>query len=309
MSSAEWMVIVNPNACGGKVAAQWPLLSRRMADKGINFKSEFTKYRYHAVELTIKALRYGYRKFIAVGGDGTIHEIINGIFHQKSVDPQETMVAVVPVGSGNDWSRTHSIPFDIDEAIDLILAGKVIRQDIARVSYVESAVTNVRYMVNGMGVGLDANICKRCNIAKNKGRGGAASYIKASFLSLLGRRSNMTEVILDGKSFFKGRMFSVAVGIGKYSGGGMIQVPDAVADNGLLSVMVARKISKLKFLFLFKYLFNGKIYSIKEVSHSMASVVEVKARRNDSLEVDGEVVGTTPVRVEVIPQAINVIVG
>lgn len=308
MNRPEWMVIVNPNACGGKVSAQWNEISRLMEAKGIDFKCEFTTHRYHAVELTVKALRFGYRKLMALGGDGTIHEMINGIFHQKSVDVAEITVAAIPVGSGNDWSRTHSIPFEIEEALDVIQKGKTILQDIARVSYVESGVTNVRYMVNGAGIGLDASICKRCNIAKNNGKGGASSYVKASFLSLLGRDSNPTEVLVDGKRFFLGKMFSIAVGIGRFSGGGMLQVPDALPDDGKVSVMVARKVSKLKFLLLFKYLFNGKVYSIKEVSHTEGSVVEVRSKRDDYLEVDGEVVGTTPVKIEVIPNSLRVVV-
>lgn len=308
MNKSEWMVIVNPNACGGKVLTRWDEISRLLKAGGIDFKSEFTTHRYHAVELIIRALRLGYRKFVALGGDGTIHEIINGVFHQQSVSPADVTMAVIPVGSGNDWSRSNSIPFDLSQAINVISEGKTILQDVAKVSYVESGVSNVRYMINGAGVGLDANICRRCNIAKNNGNGGAGSYVKAAFSSLMFRRSVLTEVLVDGKRFFFGKMFSIAIGNGKYSGGGMIQVPDAVSYDGKLSVMVARRISKLKFLLLFRYLFNGKVYSIKEVSHTEGSVIEINSKYENRLEVDGEVVGTTPVKIEVIPQAINVVV-
>lgn len=309
MIISEWMAIVNPNACGGNVSQEWPSLSQKLVAAGVSFEVMYTTHRYHAVELVIKALRQGYRKFLAIGGDGTIHEIVNGIFLQKDVPCKDVTMAVIPVGSGNDWSRMNKIPLNHQGAIEVFLRNRTILQDFAKVTYVESGVTNVRYMSNGCGVGLDANICLRCNIAKNKGKGGASSYVKAAFLSLIGRRSHKGEVVLDGKSFFRGNIFSVAVGIGKYSGGGMIQVPDAIVDDGVVSVMVARRISKIKFLSLFKYLFNGKVYSIREVSHCSASKVEIFTDSPDRLEIDGEVLGTTPVKIEVIPRSLRIVVG
>ena len=164
-------------------------------------------------------------------------------------------------------------------------------------------------MVNVAGVGLDANICHHCNMAKNKGRAGDFAYVRAAFKALVGRRSSMGKVVADGKNFFTGRIFSVGFGVGKYSGGGMMQVPDAVADDGLINLMLARKVSKLKFLFLFNRLFKGTIYNVKEVSHKMIRKVSVMTRHPDRVEIDGEVVGTTPMTLEVIPQALRVIVG
>ena len=89
----------------------------------------------------------------------------------------------------------------------------------------------------------------------------------------------------------------------------MMQVPDAVADDGLVNVMVARKVSKIKFLLLFKQLFKGTIYRIREVSHTTASRVCVISRKPDRVEIDGEVVGTTPMNLEVLPRALRVVVG
>ena len=164
-------------------------------------------------------------------------------------------------------------------------------------------------MVNVAGVGLDANICLRCNASKDKGKSGDLAYVKAAFKALVSRTSTPTKVVVDGRSFFSGKMFSIAFGVGKYSGGGMMQVPDAVADDGLVNVMVARKVSKTKFLLLFKQLFKGTIYRIREVSHTTASRVCVISRKPDRVEIDGEVVGTTPMNLEVLPKALRVVVG
>lgn len=309
MSDTSWIAVINPNAGGGKVAREWPVLSNLLKDKGFVFEEMFTTHRYHAVELVIYALKRGFRNFISVGGDGTLHEVVNGIFYQKEVPVDEVTLAVLPAGSANDWTRMYKIPKDYDRAVDTIIEGRTVRQDIARIEYSQAGVRNSRYMVNVAGIGLDANICYRCNIAKNKGDSGEMAYVKAAFKALLGRTCTPAKVVVDGRSFFSGKMFSVAFGIGKYSGGGMMQVPDAVADDGLVNVMVAAKVSKIKFLLLFKDLFKGIIYKVKEVSHIMAKRVTVITRRPDRVEIDGEVVGTTPMTLEVIPQALRVVVG
>lgn len=309
MSDSSWIAVINPNAGGGRVAREWPLLSNMLKDRGFPFEEVFTTHRYHAVELVIYSLKRGFRNFISVGGDGTLHEIVNGIFYQKEVPVSEITLAVLPTGSANDWTRMYRIPKDYDKAIETVLEGRTVMQDVARVEYSQAGVRNSRYMVNVAGVGLDANICLRCNASKDKGKSGDLAYVKAAFKALVSRTSTPTKVVVDGRSFFSGKMFSIAFGVGKYSGGGMMQVPDAVADDGLVNVMVARKVSKIKFLLLFKQLFKGTIYRIREVSHTTASRVCVISRKPDRVEIDGEVVGTTPMNLEVLPRALRVVVG
>lgn len=309
MSDSRWIAVVNPNAGGGKVANEWPLLANLLKEKGLIFDEVFTTHRYHAVELVIYALKRGFRKIISVGGDGTLHEIVNGLFYQQEVPVAEVTLAVLPAGSANDWARMFRIPDDYGKAADTILQGRTIMQDVGRMEYTQAGVRNVRYMVNVAGVGLDANICHYCNLSKNKGHAGEASYVKAAFRALVGRRSNRMKVVADGRNFFSGKVFSLGFGIGKYSGGGMMQVPDAVADDGLINVMVARKVSKLKFIFLFRQLFKGTIYNIREVSHCAAGRISVITRKPDRVEIDGEVVGTTPLSLEVVPHALRVVVG
>ncbi len=309
MNSTEWIAVVNPRAGGGKVANQWPILSNKLKERGILFDEVFTTHRYHAVELVIAALRKGFRKIISVGGDGTIHEIVNGLFHQREVPVEEVTLAVLPAGSGNDWTRMYKIPLDYDRSIDTLLNGRIIFQDIVKVQCLQSGVENMRYMVNIAGIGLDANICHRTNIAKAKGASGPSAYVKASFKALMGRRYTYSKVYVDGRRFFSGRMFSIALGIGKYSGGGMLQVPDAVADDGKIALMVARMLPKLKFALMFKKLYSGEIYNIREVSHTQGSEIKVVTEKPDRVEVDGEVVGTTPAVFTVIPRALKVIVG
>ena len=159
MNGSTWIAVVNPNAGGGRVATEWPVLSNKLKGRGFVFEEVFTTHRYHAVELVIYALKRGFRKIISVGGDGTLHEIVNGLFYQQEVPVSDVTLAVLPAGSANDWTRMYRIPRDYDKAIDTIIDGRTVLQDVGRVEYVQAGVRNVRYMVNVAGVGLDANIC------------------------------------------------------------------------------------------------------------------------------------------------------
>ena len=124
---------MNPNAGGGRVATEWPVLSNKLKSRGFVFEEVFTTHRYHAVELVIYALKRGFRNIISVGGDGTLHEIVNGLFYQQEVSVSDVTLAVLPAGSANDWTRMYRIPRDYDKAIDTIIDGRTVLQDVGRV--------------------------------------------------------------------------------------------------------------------------------------------------------------------------------
>ena len=106
----RWFVIVNPVAGGGRGLDHFPLISKLLRDAGIQTEPVFTEHKFHATELTVSAVKQGFRRIIAVGGDGTLHEVVNGLFIQQTVDPREVLLAVVAVGAGNDWIRTFGVP-------------------------------------------------------------------------------------------------------------------------------------------------------------------------------------------------------
>lgn len=309
MGISNWVVIVNPKARSGKVSEDWNQISKLLTDNNIPFETLFTRHRYHAVELTVQSIREGYRKIISVGGDGTLHEIVNGIFMQKFASPGEVTLAVIPAGSGNDWSRMYDMSHDFYHSVLSILKGNTILQDIVKVTYTESNVTNVRYMANIGGVGYDAQVCYYCNKMKDKGIYGKMVYVQAAMRALIGRRYRTSEITVDGQPFFSKRIFSVALGTGRYSGSGMMQVPDAIVNDGLLNITVIPKMLKLKVISHFMRLFSGTIYDVKAVRHTVGKVITVKTGETDRLEIDGELVGCTPVTFEVMPQALRVIVG
>ena len=306
---SAWKVIVSSRSGGGKARHDWPEIANLLKAKSIEFIASITDHAYHAIELAREAVLSGFRKLLVVGGDGAVHEVLNGLYSQSEVSPSEVTVGLIPVGSGNDWSRLHRIPADYGRAVDLIAEADVRTrlQDVACVHTLMDGKPYCRYMMNIGGLGFDSDVCRRFDIAKEHGHAGDRQYLKSLLSGFLAYRPLRFRVVVDGEEFYHGTAFSVALGIGQYCGGGMRQTPDAVPDDGLINVTVVGKLSKWKFLSKVPSLFKGDIYRHKEVRHTTGRRVEISAAPYSYMEVDGEPVGITPVRIEVIPAGVQVV--
>lgn len=305
----DWKVIISKLSGGGKAGQAWARVSQLLKERGVAFSEAFTEYQSHAIELTKEALRAGYRKILTLGGDGAIHEILNGVMTQTEVPSQEVTIAMIPVGSGNDWPRYHQIPLnDIDKAVDVIVADKETVQDVVKVETINNGNPYTRYMVNIGGLGFDAQVCHLFEASKKKGKSGDAQYYKCLMQGFLWYKCPNFTVKVDGEPFYEGPAFSVALGNGRYCGGGMMETPKAVIDDGLLDLTVVKKLWKGKFLFATKRLFNGTVLDMKEVLHTRAkNTIEIEATPASFMEVDGEPVGCSPAKCTLIPAAVKVV--
>ncbi|MCQ2136725.1 MAG: diacylglycerol kinase family lipid kinase, partial [Bacteroidales bacterium] len=309
----KWFVVVNPHAGSGKTIAAWHKAENVLRREGVGYVYVKTEYKRHAVELVIKAARRGYRFFAAVGGDGTAHEVLNGIMkysESEGVPSSEFTMAVIPIGSGNDWIKTHKIPHDA-EAVALLMKGRrVVCQDIVRVTRhdpedISGEPLRVDYMLNVGGVGFDARVCERVNAAKDMGRSGKLLYINALLKVLANFYDFPVRVIVDGEEVFKGDCYSMAFGVGMYSGSGMRQVPMAVVDDGLVDVTIIPKMPILTLLPKLPRLFNGTLWDVPQIIGRKAKKVQVLPVSDitDPAEVDGEVIKdfpVTPVRTNIL---------
>lgn len=140
-------------AGGGRGLDHFPQVSKHLRDARILCEPVFTEHKFHATELTVTAVREGYRRIIVVGGDGTLHEVVNGLFIQQEVRPDEVLVAVIAVGTGNDWVRTFGISNRYRDAVEAIREGYSFLQDVGVVSYEEAHYRQSRYIANVAGVG------------------------------------------------------------------------------------------------------------------------------------------------------------
>ncbi len=314
-----WLAVVNPHAGSGKTISEWGKAEGLLKAKGVAFECRRTGEGDNASMIAYRSAKAGYRKFIAVGGDGTVHDVLSGVMDAIGECPdaglEDFTLAVVPIGSGNDWIRGHGIPHDTESVVELIVSGSFSTQDVVRVSLLESAedegCMSSTYMINVGGVGLDAMICERVNRQKAGGASGKMLYIKSLLYNLFHYSSIPMRVECDGMKVFEGPCYSIAFGIGKYSGGGMRQTPEAVMDDGLLDFTIIPSFSIFRIMREAYKLLNGKILTIKELIHGKARTVKVVPLSSDAglVEVDGETLGALPVRLEVLPHQIRVLHG
>ena len=319
MRSEKWLAVVNVFAASKKAGSVWKKAAACLEDAGVLYKAEFTGGKYNATELSAKAAARGCRKFIAVGGDGTVHDVLNGIAEYvqsaEDVTLSDFTLAVLPVGSGNDWVKSVGVSTDIRQAVTFIAAGVTGTQDVVKVSMLDASDLDaeplaVSYMSNVGGVGLDARVCEIVNRKKEKGKRGKQLYVSALLYCIRHRVPIRARIVCDGKEIFSGKYLSIAFGIGKYSGGGMRQTPDAVIDDGLLDITVIPDIPIWTIAKEAPKLFTGTFNTVEVLTlakcHEVLVLPEGEADA-EPVEVDGEVVGRAPVRMEILDQQINVI--
>ena len=308
-ASHKWFVIVNPVAGSGRGLDDFPEISKLLREEGIRYEPLFTEHKYHATELTVSAIKQGYRHIIVVGGDGTLHEVVNGLFIQQEVEPKEVLLAMIAVGTGNDWVRTVGIPFSHRDAIRAIAEENRFLQDVGVVSYEEAHYRQTRYMANVAGAGFDAVVVKRVSHLREKRRLHRWSYTWSLIRSYFGYKATGVKVWIDDRRVYNDLLFSIAIGICKFNGGGVQQLPEAVADDGLLDVSLVRPIHFWHIIFRFHYLFNGGIYRIRHILRERGSKVRIESSPEILLEVDGELLGHTPLEFTVLPRAISMVVS
>ncbi len=307
--SERWAAIVNPVAGKGRGLADWPLISDLLRQEGIAVDALFTLHKYHAVELTVRAVRQGYRRFIVVGGDGTIHEVVNGIFLQRECPSTDLLMAVIAVGTGNDWIRMFGIPRNYVDAIRSIAQGHAFLQDVGRVRYREAMVEQVRYLANVSGVGYDAMVCRGFNRLKEKGYRGKWMYLFSVFREAVLYRGSQVAIRVDGQEAFRGKLFSATIGICKYTAGGLTQTPEAVADDGLFDLTVIPQTNRFKLFRRFKVVYTGRIYDIPTISLFRGGHLEIESTPPIRLEIDGEILGESDFDFQIIERAIRVVVS
>lgn len=308
-TTQRWLAIVNPVAGKGNGLKHWPQISSLLLDAGIQVDPRFTLHKFHATEIVVAAIIEGYRKIIIVGGDGTIHETINGLFIQQSVPSTEVTLSVIAVGTGNDWIRMFGIPRNYTEAIRAISEEHTFLQDVGRVTYFESQVSQTRYLANVGGIAYDAAVCADFNRLKERGYRGNWLYVRSAIKKAITYRCKKTTIKADGKQVFSGKLFTATIGIGKYTGGGMSQTPYAIPDDGLFDLTIIPKMNRARLFIRFGTLYNDNIYNISRVELYRAGQLDIHSDPPTRIELDGEILGLSDFTFTILPRAIKVVVS
>jgi YegS/Rv2252/BmrU family lipid kinase len=304
----RWLVIINPNAGTKKGEKDWERISGLLTENGFVFHPVFTERRLHAMKLTVDFIQRGFRKIIVVGGDGTMNEVVNGIFKQKLVATTDIMLGMISVGTGNDWVRTFNIPTSYPEAVAILRRESTMLQDAGIVKYQNENCEKTRYFINMAGLGFDGLVAEKTNKDKDMGRTNPLVYLKNLITSLFAYKSAQIKVTIDGR-VISDKIFSIGIGIGQYNGGGMRQAPDALPDDGLFDLTLIKDMKKLSVIASIRRLYNGTIGQHKRVMTLVGKFIRIESDPPVLLETDGESLGHSPFEFQIVPKSVRVIVN
>lgn len=305
METNTWFVIVNPVSGGKKGPRTWHTAQRFLKAAGIPCREAFTHYRGHALELAEAAAGEGYRHFLIIGGDGTANEVLNGLL-RSAVPLQACTLAMISAGTGNDWVRSTGRLTDIRRIGTLLLRNETFVQDIGILDYLKEGKPARDYFVNIAGIGFDGYVARKIYFGSRMLAGTKLQYWIAILKSLLFCRHAEMQVSVEGKTR-QLKTLSIAAGIGKYNGGGLMQLPNAVYDDGLLDMTVITSMSKFKMLRSLPKLSNGSFLRMREVLALRSASFGITADPPAYVEADGEYLGTTPATIGIMPRALRLI--
>ncbi len=290
----SYKFIINPIAGGGKTKALIPALEQVFKDHGADYDLYWTKGRGDGIDAAAKAAEEGFEIIVAVGGDGTVNEVLNGIAGTGAV------LAAVHGGKGNDFATAVGMPREIKAAGAALLNGNTRAIDLGRVMD--------RYFINSVGVGFDAAVAQRVNNGLKYFKGVSAyTYV---FLEKLFSYKSVEAMIDIGNGPRQAVPLLVAVGIGQAYGGGMKIVPDAIQDDGLFDVCVFEdSMSRLGLMYHFPKVFSGKLKYVAQAS--MYRVPEVKLQLSEPrpLHMEGEILVGDSMHFTLEPRAMTVLTG
>lgn len=304
-----WYIIANPAAGKNAVARCWQALEAFLKQHLPNHVAVKTQRRAHATELAQEAIRQGYRKIIAVGGDGTNFEVINGILQQREVPATDITYALLPVGTGNDWIRTHQIPKNWEKWMQMLQNGKTLLQDVGVVHFFEKGTAAQRYFANVAGMAYDAFVVryaeqyKRWVIHK-------ILYLFMVLRCLFKYRLTRARLIFN-EQLMEDYFYTINIGICRYSGGGMRLVPHADPVDGQLALTVARRVSKLGVLLNTYRFYNGTLGEHPQIDLYQTPHIRVEPLENEQslwVEADGEFLGDAPAAFSLLSKALRIIV-
>lgn len=292
--------IVNPVSRNGKTGKRWPVFREQLEKEGLVFDYALTKQAGHAQELAFEAKNAGYSTICAVGGDGTLNEVANGLYLPLA-NPYQGRLALFSQGTGGDFIRTIKGPQEIKVIADMLKGESYQFIDLGLAEIVTKELTTKRIFVNVADLGIGAESAYHVN-RTSKVLGGFLSFVMGTLKAIFVFKNPLVEFSIDDGPWQAERVCCLVVANGRYFGGGMQVAPQALLDSGYLNVVVVGDLSKGKFIKNLHRVYSGKHLQLKEVSTYQAQKVIVKSLDAVKIELDGEHPDPGTVTFSVLPQ-------
>lgn len=288
------LFIINPKAGKGKALKLIPEIENAFRNTNEKFLIEITERAGHATELVRNYVKKDNYRVYAVGGDGTLNEVLNGMVNSESC------LGVIPSGSGNDFVKSaykDKLPSDI---IRDTINGSVKNMDLAKIDN--------RYFINISSIGIDAEVADNAkNIKRFPFISGKMAYIISAVITVIIYKYKNIQMIIDSKEI-KIKNTLLAIANGRYYGGGMRVAPNADLMDGMFDICAIDKLSKIRMLMLFPKLIKGKHERIKEVTFYKGKKVTINSREEIAVNIDGEIIKRKNFTFEIIPKGVKFII-
>jgi YegS/Rv2252/BmrU family lipid kinase len=302
--------VVNPRAAGGRTGGRWeaeirPLVTARF---GVGTRWALTSRPGEAAGLAERACREGAGLVVAVGGDGTLHEVVNGLLAAETAE--RPLLGLLPNGTGCDFARTIGMPREPSLALDALAAGRFVAADVCEIACTGSGGERARrYSINTCGCGIGGEVAASVNRAAGP-RHGFLAFLLASLAAVARYRPREVGLVIDGGVERTLRLLALFVCSGEYCGGGMRPGRGARIDDGWLRVVTVEAMPPARVLLNLPRLYSGRLEGVRGVSvHDAVRHVEVRGGGGVLVDCDGEQPGTAPATFDVRPGALRVVVG
>ena len=303
-------VIVNPEAGSRSVGRQWPHINRQLQKTGLSFDYEFTKGAGHAIDIASRAISSGYRYLIAVGGDGTVNEVANGIL--RSSNPLSIIFGVVSAGTAHAFSFSLGVAEDYNNstsACSFLADQRRALIDVGVVQCWNHGQSTERFFLNEASIGFSAEIVDAWKSLPNRfgKRVNIALRTVAGYKSLAIHRNKNVKLHI-GNEVESISICTVVVSNGQYFADRMLIAPHASLDDGLLNAIVVGDVSKLELLRIRPTLYDGSHVKHPKIREIKTTVITIESDERLLVEVDGDILGECPASFRVIPSALTVVV-
>jgi len=309
------LLVVNPKSGGGATGRTWEALKATVERALGKVEVAMTERQGHGIDLARAAATAGHPLVIAVGGDGTIHEVVNGLMQAQGSDygtkAQKTQLAIIGQGTGGDFRKTLEIDHRLDRYIDAIASGRTRTIDVGK--FTGGGKTG-HYFVNILSVGM-GGLVDRYVADAPRFLGGKAAYFGASLKALLNARVGNVKVTVTNADADKSeehtiRSFMIAICNGRFFGGGMKVAPMASLDDGVFELVALGPTSKIGFAMSSSSIYSGEHMAQEGTVHLRGRKLRLELLNDDAksvylLDVDGEAMGSLPLEIECIPKAIT----
>ena len=306
IAAQAWLAIVNPASGRSRAAAQWPEVANALERRGVALDTVMTAAPGDGRTIARRAVIEGRRRILAVGGDGSINDVLNGILSiPRAVDDLVTL-APVPLGTGNDWARSLDMPREPEGIAEAVAAERTMLVDAGLLEFEPDAGGRPQrhWFLNVAGAGFDSHVIERLPAQVDS----PFAYLRGALRELAHYDLPRFRLTADAGALDE-RLLLAFVANGRFCGNRMHVAPHAQLDDGLLDVVAIREVGLLKALVKLAKLYRGTLGGDRLVWETRTGRLRIEADPPAAVEADGQVVGRTPVEVSVLPKALRAVTG